>query len=155
MTYQDANALYAWAISQLLSTKRFAWVAPDQVDILNVPKNSNIGYILEVDLEYPEELHNKHNDYPLALEHLNITDDMMSPFQRGNFPAIRGSVRMVVPNLKNRKIYASLSKSPIIYNSVVELDKKEGLPGKNCYQAKFSTVGIAKLSSLRLKKSPH
>ena len=36
--------------------------------------------------------------------------------------------------------------------SVVELDKNEGLPGKNCYQAKLSTVGIAKLSSLRLKK---
>ena len=39
------------------------------------------------------------------------------------------------------------------YNpSVVEPDKKLGLPGKNCYQAKFSTVEIVKLSSLKLEK---
>ena len=43
-------------------------------------------------------------------------------------------------------------RSPKITYSVVELDKKEGLLGKNCYQAKFSTVGIAKLSSLRLEE---
>ena len=70
----------------------------------NVPKDSNIGYILESNLEYPEELHNKRNDYPLAPEHLNITDDM-SPFQQENFPAIRGSARKLVPNLMDKENY--------------------------------------------------
>ena len=44
----------------------FKWVSPDEIDILNVPKDSKLGYILEVDLKYPKELTNKHNLYPLA-----------------------------------------------------------------------------------------
>ena len=34
--------------------------APDEIDILNVPDDSKLGYLLKVDLEYPKELHDKH-----------------------------------------------------------------------------------------------
>ena len=35
----------------------------------SVSENSSIVcYVSEVDLEYPSELHNLHNDYPLALD---------------------------------------------------------------------------------------
>ena len=64
-----------------------------------------LGYILEVDLEYPKELHDKHNLYPLAPEHVEVTNDMLSPFQREHFPSIRGSVRKLVPILHNNKKY--------------------------------------------------
>ena len=94
LTYQDANALYSCAMSQLLPMRNFKWVSPDEVDILKVPKDSNTGYILEVDLEYPENLHDKHYLYPLAPEHVQVTD-MLSPFQRDNFPPIRGSAGML------------------------------------------------------------
>ena len=43
------------------------------------------GYILEVDLEYPEALHASHN-YPLAPETLKISNDMLSPLQMAKFP---------------------------------------------------------------------
>ena len=105
LIYQDANALYAWAMSQLLPMKNFKWISPDKVDIMQIPKNSSKGYILEVDLEYPERLHDKHNLYPLAPEHMQVTDDMLSPFQRNYFPPIRGSVRKLVPNLYDKTKY--------------------------------------------------
>ena len=103
--YQDANALYPWAMSQLLPVKAFKWINPESVDILNVPKGSRVGYILEVDLEYPEELHDAHNLYPLAPEHLEVTDDMLYQFQQENFPPIRGSVKNLVPNLQDKYKY--------------------------------------------------
>ena len=101
LTYQDANSLYSWA-----SHKCFKWVlAHDEIDILNLPDDSKRGYILGVDLEYPKELHQKHNLYHLAPEHVQVTDDMLSPFQRKYFPPIRDYVRKLVQNLRNKKKY--------------------------------------------------
>jgi hypothetical protein len=51
-----------------------------QIDFANVPDDSDIGYTVECDLEYPGELHESHNDYPLAPEHMTITEAMLSPF---------------------------------------------------------------------------
>ena len=42
--------------------------------------NSSDGYILEVDLEHPDELHDLHNDYPLALEKLGINYNILSNY---------------------------------------------------------------------------
>ena len=50
------------------------------VDVISISEKSPIGYILEVNLEYPEELHELHNDYPLAAEKLTITYDMLSDY---------------------------------------------------------------------------
>ena len=38
--------------------------------LMRIKNNSSTGYVLEVDLEYPQELHNIRNDYPLAPEKL-------------------------------------------------------------------------------------
>ena len=45
----------------------------DNFDVNSISENSSIGYILEVDLEHPDELHGLHNDYPLATEKLAIS----------------------------------------------------------------------------------
>ena len=47
---------------------------------MSVNEKSLIGYLLEVDLKYPDELHELHNDYPLAPEKLAISSDMLSSF---------------------------------------------------------------------------
>ena len=67
--YYDANNLYGWAMSQPLPVGNFAWcfAFPTLHQIKRWRPNRKIGYILEVDLEYPEELHDDHNAYPLAL----------------------------------------------------------------------------------------
>ena len=49
-------------------------------DVHSVIVNSPIEYIIDVDLEYPDELHLLHNDYPLVSEKLAITYDMLSDY---------------------------------------------------------------------------
>ena len=53
LPYQDANSLYSWAMLQMLPLKGFKW-ASSEIDILNAPDDSRLGYILEADLEYPK-----------------------------------------------------------------------------------------------------
>ena len=58
--YLDANNLYGWAMSQYLPTSAFRWMDDCQQlakTIAEQPDDSPEGYILEVDLEYPEDLH--------------------------------------------------------------------------------------------------
>jgi hypothetical protein len=42
--------------------------------------DSETGFVVECDLEYPSELHEAHNDYPLAPENVMVTEAMLSPF---------------------------------------------------------------------------
>ena len=87
--YLDANNLYGWAMSEKMPYKDFRWV-----DIENAPSveemllNEDLGYILEVDLEYPDELHDLHNDYPLAPETM-----------------VLNRVNKLTPNLRNKTKY--------------------------------------------------
>ena len=67
----DANNLYGWAMSQYLPYGDCKWLNQKEIDkfcLNSISENSSNGYILEVDLEYPDELHELHNDYPLAPE---------------------------------------------------------------------------------------
>lgn len=50
-----------------MSYGNFKWCNPN-IDVKNVPADSETDYILEVDLKYPRSLHDKHNDLPLAPE---------------------------------------------------------------------------------------
>ena len=77
--YLDGNNLYGWAMSQYLPTDGFKWMTEKQINKINLAKyedNSNEGLILEVDLKYPEELHDLHNDYPLAAEKVKVNEDI-------------------------------------------------------------------------------
>ena len=68
--FYDANNLYG-------DVAGFAriWIRldePEYMDYVNVSKNAEAGYILEVDLEYPTGIHNQHNDYPKAPEKITV-----------------------------------------------------------------------------------
>ena len=80
----------------------------DRFDVNSIEENSSIGYILEVDLEYPSELHKLYNDYPLVLEKLKISQNMLSNycFSITNEYGIKiVGVNKLVPNLGNKGKY--------------------------------------------------
>ena len=83
--YTDANNLYGHAMIQLLPTSDFKWMAEKEVpnlDVMTTEDDAETGFIMEVDLEYPPELHNLHSDYPLAPEKMVISHEMLSPYQQ-------------------------------------------------------------------------
>ena len=54
-------------MSEYLPHEEAEWLENvDKLDVMSINEKSEIGYFLEVDLEYPNELHELHNDYPLA-----------------------------------------------------------------------------------------
>ena len=73
IVYLDANNLYGWAMSKPLPVGEFEWMSEDELkDWERFVNEEGIGCILEVDLEYPAELHDFHNDFPLAPERLTL-----------------------------------------------------------------------------------
>ena len=109
--YLDANNLYGWAMSQYLPTGDFKWMAEKQINKINLAQyneDSNKGLILEVDLEYPKELHDLHNDYPLGPEKIKVTNNMLSGYCKkiqNKFKISTGLVHKLFPTLCNKEKY--------------------------------------------------
>ena len=57
------------------------WIDPKEFDLSKYTSNSSKGYVLEVDLEYPKELQQLHNDYPLPSDKTEIKGEMLSEYQ--------------------------------------------------------------------------
>ena len=98
-------------MSQYLPTGGFKWLKQNEIDKLDLCKyedDSKKGLILEVDLEYPHELHDSHNDYPLAEEKINVTKNMLSNYCeqiRDKSKITIGQVHKLIPTLKNTEKY--------------------------------------------------
>ena len=70
LIYFDVNNLYGWAMTEPLPSGGFKWVDKiGQHDFFNVPDDHPYGFILEVDLEYPDTIHDDHKDLPFCAEH--------------------------------------------------------------------------------------
>ena len=76
LKYWDVNNLYGWAMSQKLPVNNFEWIKDtsqfNEDFIKNYNEESDEGYFLEVDVQYPEKLHELHNDLPFLLERMKI-----------------------------------------------------------------------------------
>ena len=74
--YLDANNLYGWAMSKNLPVNGFKWENNlskfNENFIKNYNKNSDVGYFLEADIEYPKQLWSSHKDLPFWLERKKI-----------------------------------------------------------------------------------
>ena len=79
--YLDANNLYGWAMKLELPVSGFQWIDPTLDEVLSTADDTKEGYVLEVDIDYPEHLHDSHSDYPLAPEVLCIPEKWLSEYQ--------------------------------------------------------------------------
>lgn len=81
--YLDANNLYGYAMCKYLPQKDFKWNTDEWSDdkILLLDDEGNTGYLFDVDLEYPDILHDLHNGYALAPENMEVKNNMLNSFQ--------------------------------------------------------------------------
>ena len=86
--YLDANNLYGWAMSPPLPTGGFKWVDVNPNKISELATRTDKGYVLEVDVSYPKDLHDSRNDLPFMCERMEIN-----------------GVEKLVPNLRDKKNY--------------------------------------------------
>ena len=109
--YLDANNLYGYAMIQSLPYDDFKWIKPDNFDeerIMSIKEDAEKGYIFQVDLEYPEELHDLHDGYPLAPEPMIVTDNMLSSYSHDVKKRLNlgsGKVPKLVCTLNDKKKY--------------------------------------------------
>ena len=81
--YWDANNLYGWAMIQDLPYYGFKCLIEKEInafDLNSISPNSQVGYILEVDLKYCKELHDSHSDYPLCPQKIEVSSAMLSRY---------------------------------------------------------------------------
>ena len=128
--YLDANNLYGVAMVQSLGSKNFKWISnltendiinhkwTDYSNPINEPTKmvngrkeliTDIGYTIECDLHYPKELHDLHNNYPLAVEKKAIHKNELSPYQLDQMKTYaetqNETLEKLVPNLYDKKNY--------------------------------------------------
>ena len=145
INYLDANNLYGLSMIQKLPYRSLKW--DDKItedDIINYD-NGRTGFILEVDLEYPKELHELHNDYPLAPEVMNVKANMLSEKQVEIYKLINGSkepkdekTNKLILNLNDKNKY-------VVHIRTLQFYLKHGLKLKKVHRAiKFEQKEILK-----------
>ena len=115
-------------MSEYLPYSEFEWLKNvDSFDVMSIDEKSDVGYILKVDLKYPNELHELHNDYPHAPEKLAVTNDMLSKYCKeiaDKYDIKVGDVKQLIPNLGNKTKYVVHYKNLQLYlSSGIKLTK--------------------------------
>ena len=117
--YLDKNSLYGWGMGGYLPYGAFKWLKNvNNFDVNSISENSSICCIIEVDLEYRDELHKFHNDYPLAPEKLAISYDMLSDYCKkiADEHAIKiCDIKKLIPNLGDKTNYVVHYKNLQLY----------------------------------------
>ena len=134
INYFDANNLYGLSMIQKLPYRNLKWYDKiTEQDIINY-KNGSTGYILEVDLEYPKELHDLHNDYPLAPEVMNVKANMLSEKQVEFFKLLN---KVEPKDEKTSKLILNLNDKEkyVVHIRTLQFYLKHGLKLKKIHRA--------------------
>ena len=97
-------------MSEYLPYEGFRWLKNvDEFIVMLINEKGTIGCFVEVDLEYPDDLHGLHNDYPLAPEKLAISSDILSKYCKkiaDKYEIKVADVKELIPSLGNKTNYA-------------------------------------------------
>ena len=125
ISYLDMNNLYGWAMIEYLPYEGFKWLKNvDEFDVMSISEKCLIGYFLKVHLEYPDELHELHNDYPLAPEKLTLSRFLVICCQiivkkiADKYEIKVGDVKKLIPNLGNKTNYLVHYRNLQLYSSL-------------------------------------
>ena len=101
---------------------RFQWLKNiDKFDVMSISEKSPIGYFLDVDLEYPEELHELYNDFPLTPEKVAFSSDMLSEYCKNiadKYEIKVGDVKKLISNSGNKTNYVVHNRNLQLYLSL-------------------------------------
>jgi len=107
--YWDCNNLYGYAMAENLPSGNYKWNNEIWTikKLLDINDNNNIGYIFEVDIKVPEELHDYLNDYPLGVQNTNFKDSeyMLNVAKKLHIRKSKTPVDKLIPNLYDKKKY--------------------------------------------------
>lgn len=103
--YEDANNLYSVAMIQYLPYKNFKWNTDEWTEekILSLGDEDKKGYTFEVDLEYPKELHDLHNQYPLCPESRSVKKSDLNLWQQYEYK--ESKVKKLILSLEDKLNY--------------------------------------------------
>lgn len=108
----DAVALYSYCQTLYLPWGGYEWCSVFEIERLqreldNIVPSSSIGFILEVDLEYPSQLHNLHSSFPMISEKKTITFSDLSKYSQRAYTALNG--KSAAERYKSEKLVTDFS----------------------------------------------
>ena len=122
ITYLDKSKLHGWTMSEYIPYGEFMGSKNvDGFDLNLINEKIDAGYFLEVDLEYPNELHKLYNNYALAPEKLTVTNDILSAYSKkivDKYDIKVGNVKKLIPNLGNKTKYVLYYRNLQLYLSL-------------------------------------
>ena len=117
LLYIDANNLYGWAMSQYLPTGHFKkmqsfkcdvdelLIEEIKEDILNTPDDNEFGYFIECDLEYPAEIKEKTENFPLCPYQTKADPELFTTYMNSVKQPNYKPTEKLMCDLTNKYIY--------------------------------------------------
>jgi hypothetical protein len=147
--YYDISAMYSFLMKQYLPNQGFKWVEDTELNQLqsnpseflkNMSMTSKVGYLIEVDLQVPEEIHDKTDCFPLGPEKRKVKYSMLSKYQKEI--AEKNKLNLRVSLDQDRLLITLLEKKNyVLHSSVLKYYLEHGLVLKKVHRAlKFEQV---------------
>ncbi len=139
--YEDVNNLYGLALSRPLPYKDYKWLTDEEIaalDIPNLSSDADTGYIFNVTLSYPKELHEAHEDFPYAPHKMTIDETLLSPYANECHKKLKNTTKF-----RSEKLVASFAdrKEYVVHYTALKLYLSRGLKLEKIHSAMSFTQG--------------